>query len=104
MNKGKGQQIDGLHKKWMKRPGYAKAYVELEKAFQLASATIEARARAGLTQEELARRMDTTQSNIARLESGRVIPSTRTLERFAKATEHRLKISFEPETNDRSAA
>jgi transcriptional regulator with XRE-family HTH domain len=65
---------------------------------------IEARGRAGLTQEELARRMDTTQSNIARLESGRVIPSTRTLERFAKATGHRLKISFEPETKDRSTA
>jgi ribosome-binding protein aMBF1 (putative translation factor) len=102
MSKTKGQRIDDLHKKWMKRPGYAKAYAELEKEFQLASALIEARTRAGLTQEELARRMETTQANIARLESGRAMPSTRTLERFAKATGHRLRISFEPE--DRSAA
>ena len=40
--------------------------------------------------------MKTTQSTIARLESGRGQPSTRTLDRFAKATGHRLKISFEP--------
>ena len=40
--------------------------------------------------------MKTTQSTVARLESGRGKPSTRTLSRFAKATGHRLKISFEP--------
>jgi len=40
--------------------------------------------------------MHTTQAVIARLESGRVKPSTRTLERLAEATGMRLKISFEP--------
>jgi transcriptional regulator with XRE-family HTH domain len=40
--------------------------------------------------------MKTTQSTVARLESGRGQPSTRTLLRFAKATGHRLKISFQP--------
>ncbi|MGZ8407473.1 MAG: helix-turn-helix domain-containing protein [Caulobacteraceae bacterium] len=56
----------------------------------------EARSQAGLTQAEVAERMNTTQTVIARLESGRGKPSTRTLERFAKATGARLKISFEP--------
>jgi transcriptional regulator with XRE-family HTH domain len=55
-----------------------------------------ARARAGLSQAELAKRMKTTQSAVARLESGRGLPSTRALGRFAKATGHWLKISFEP--------
>jgi DNA-binding XRE family transcriptional regulator len=55
-----------------------------------------ARARAGLTQAQVARRMKTTQTAIARLEGGRVKPSTRTLERYAKATGHRLVIGFEP--------
>jgi transcriptional regulator with XRE-family HTH domain len=87
---------DELHREWMKRPGYAKAYAELEDEFALASALIGARAAAGLTQQELAKRMNTTQTVIARLESGRVMPSTRTLERFANATGHRLRISFEP--------
>jgi len=40
--------------------------------------------------------MHTTQAVIARLESGRVKPSTRTLERLAAATGMRLRISFEP--------
>ncbi|MGP9812124.1 helix-turn-helix transcriptional regulator [Rhodopseudomonas sp. NSM] len=56
-----------------------------------------ARRRAGLSQaQQLARRLNTTQSTVARLESGRCQPSTRTLLRFAKATGHRLKISFQP--------
>jgi transcriptional regulator with XRE-family HTH domain len=80
----------------MKEPKYRKAYENLDEEFRLASALIEARARAGLTQEELAQRMKTKQAVIARLESGRAKPSTRTLERIAEATGHRLRISFEP--------
>ena len=87
---------DELHAKWMKEPKYRKAYENLEEEFRLASVLIEARARAGLTQEELAQRMKTKQAVIARLESGRTKPSTRTLERIAEATGHRLRISFEP--------
>jgi ribosome-binding protein aMBF1 (putative translation factor) len=40
--------------------------------------------------------MNTTQAVIARLESGRIKPSTRTLERLARATGMKLRISFEP--------
>jgi ribosome-binding protein aMBF1 (putative translation factor) len=87
---------DSLHAKWLKDAKYRKAYEDLEEEYQLASAMIEARARAGLTQEQLAARMKTKQAVIARLESGRVKPSTRTLERIAKATGHRLRIVFEP--------
>ncbi|MBK7927002.1 MAG: helix-turn-helix transcriptional regulator [Bryobacterales bacterium] len=61
-----------------------------------ARAVIEARTAAGLTQEQLAERMATTQSVIARLEGGRARPSTQTLKRLALATGTRLKISFEP--------
>jgi transcriptional regulator with XRE-family HTH domain len=94
-------RIDALHKKWMKDREYRKAYEALEEEFALAAAIMKARNRAGLSQAELARRMKTTQSTIARLESGRGRPSTRTLDRFAKATGHRLKISFEPLANRR---
>src|SRR6266581_3694376 len=88
-------RITDLHKKWMKEPKYRKAYEALEEEFLLASAVIEVRNRAGLTQEELARKMGTTQPVVARLESGRGRPSMRTLERLAKATGSRLLISFE---------
>ena len=83
--------------KWRENPEYQVAYDALEEEFTLVRALIKARARAGLTQEQVAQRMGTTQAVIARLEGGRVRPSTRTLERFAKATGTRLKISFEPE-------
>ena len=89
-------KLKDLHKKWMKDPEYRKEYDALEEEFALMIEVAKARARAGLSQAELARRMKTTQSTIARLESGRGLPSTRTLGRFAKATGHRLKISFEP--------
>ncbi|MBV8755435.1 MAG: helix-turn-helix transcriptional regulator [Hyphomicrobiales bacterium] len=89
-------RVDVLHKKWLKDAEYRREYDALEEEFALASAVVKARSRAGLSQAELARRMKTTQSTVARLESGRGRPSTRTLDRFAKATGHRLKISFEP--------
>jgi transcriptional regulator with XRE-family HTH domain len=95
-------KFDDLHKKWMKNPKYRKEYDALEGEFALVTAVAKARMRAGLSQAELARRMKTTQSTIARLESGRGRPSTRTLDRFAKATGHKLRISFEPVKGKRS--
>jgi transcriptional regulator with XRE-family HTH domain len=90
-------KVSDLHRKWMKTKEYRKAYQGLAPEFELARAVIQARTRAGLSQEQLARRMDTTQSVIARLESGRTKPSTQTLQRLAAATGTRLRISFEPE-------
>ena len=90
-------RVDDLHKDWMKDPKYRREYQALEEEFSLTAAMIEARSRAGMTQEQVARRMKTKQAVIARLESGGSRPSTRTLERYAKATGSRLRISFAPE-------
>ena len=90
-------KVRDLHQEWMKKPEYREAHRVLAPEFALARAVIQARVTAGLTQEQLAQRMDTTQSVIARLESGRTRPSTHTLERLATATGTRLKISFEAE-------
>jgi ribosome-binding protein aMBF1 (putative translation factor) len=89
------KKVRDLHDKWRRDPEYRKAYNALGPEFALARSVIEARTRAGLTQEQLARRMKTTQSVVARLESGRSHPSTRTLEKLAEATGTRLQISFE---------
>jgi transcriptional regulator with XRE-family HTH domain len=88
------KKLSAMHKSWMKDKVYRKEYEALEEEFALASAMIAARSRAGLTQEQLAKRMKTTQSTIARLESGRASPSGKTLQRFANATGSRLKIEF----------
>lgn len=89
-------RMKDLHKRWLKDPAYRKEYDALQEEFALADAMLKARERAGLTQEELAARMETSQSAVARMESGRVLPSGSTLKRFARATGSRLKISFEP--------
>lgn len=80
--------------KWRDNPAYVEAYDALEEEFAFASQVIAARARAGLSQAELAERMDTSQSAIARLESGRSKPSVRTLEKLAAATGAKLRISL----------
>lgn len=79
---------------WREDPDYRAAYDALQDEFALASELIGARVRAGLSQAELATRMNTSQSAIARLESGRTRPSVRTLERLAAATGARLRISL----------
>ena len=96
MNKREiGSNVELLHKKWCSDPEYRTAYDNLGPEFEIARAVILARKGAGLTQQQLAQRMNTTQSAIARLEGGRTCPSTSTLMRFAQATGTRLKISFE---------
>ena len=89
-------KLTALHDKWSREPDYREAYDRLGPEFELSRSLIVARTRAGLTQAELAERMETTQSAIARLESGRSRPSTRTLERIARATGTRLRIGFDP--------
>ena len=80
----------------MKDPKYRAEYDKLGGEFDLAQALIAARTEADLTQAQLARKMKTTQSVIARWESGRIHPSTKTLARLAKATGTRLHINFDP--------
>ena len=91
-------KVKDLHREWSKNPKYKTEYEALGKEFQLARALIEARTRAGLSQTQLARRMKTSQSYVARIEGGQVRPSTAALERLAKATGSRLTITFEPAT------
>jgi transcriptional regulator with XRE-family HTH domain len=85
-----------LIKRWMKEPGFKEGYDALAEEFELASLLIEARTHSHLTQAELAQKMGTSQSSIARLESGKAKPTLATLKRLAKATGMRLKISLEP--------
>lgn len=91
-------KIKDLHRRWRKHDDYKAAYEALDEEFQLARVLIEARMRAGLSQSQLARRMKTSQSYVARIEGGKVRPSTGALERFARATGTRLRIAFEPAT------
>ena len=85
-----------IRAKWRKDPAFIEAYAELEDEFALVAELIRARMKAGLTQAEVAERMQSTQPAVARLESAGRIPSTRTLQRYARATGHRLRIKLVP--------
>lgn len=76
------------------RPGVRKAYAELDEEFAFLDEVLRARAAAGLTQAQVAARIGTTQSAIARLESAeaRHSPSIATLQRYAKALGYRVRI------------
>ena len=95
-------RIRDLHNKWMKDPEYRAEYHAAKPTFELMMVLSEARVNAGLTQEQLAQRMCTTQSAVARLEGWTTNPSVKTLERYAEATGTRLRISFEPVPDDQS--
>jgi DNA-binding XRE family transcriptional regulator len=74
-----------LKREWLKDPKVKQAYLDMKPEFELARTLIAARARARLTQAEVAARMGTTQSVVARLESGRTLPSLKSLYNYAKA-------------------
>ena len=79
-----------FRKEWKKANAELAELAELDKI-------IAARASAGLTQADVAVRMGTTQSAVARLESNLMrgrLPSGRTLTRYAKALGKRVVISF----------
>src|SRR5712672_551378 len=67
-------------------------YEALAPEFEIAAELLRARLRAGLSQAELAERMGTSQSTIARLENGHTLPSTKTLLRYAEATGSRFHV------------
>ena len=93
--------------KWMKDPEFKTEYDALEEEFSLFDALVEARQQAGLSQEEIARRMGTKAPAIARLESsgGRKKPSPTlsTLQKYARALGCRLEIRLVPKEKEHAA-
>lgn len=87
-------EISKLKKRWLSTPEVREAYEALTPEFEVARALIAARVEAGLTQAQVAERMGTTQSVIARLEGGRSLPSLKTLYRYADATGTRPEINL----------
>ena len=87
--------LDTLHQQWLQDPAYKEALAALEPEFNIAAAVIDARNKAGLTQEQLAERMHTKQAFVARLEGGNQNTTIKTLERLAAATGLKLRISFD---------
>jgi predicted transcriptional regulator len=88
-----GIPLNKVVQKWRKNPKYVEAYDALEEEFAFADALLKARQEAGLTQAQVAARMKTSQSVVARLEGGKR-PAWATLQRYAKAVGKSLRIAL----------
>jgi len=83
-----------LKTKLLKNKEINQAYNNLGPEFALIELIIKRRIEQGLTQKELARKIDTKQSAVSRLESGSYNPSLAFLQKVAEALDARLKISL----------
>lgn len=86
-----GKKMSEVKRELLKDETFRAEYDQLEDEFSLAAQLIEARKNAHLTQEDVAKLMGTTQSVVARLESGGM-PSLRSLKRYAQAVNRKLEI------------
>jgi len=89
------EEWNEVKKELFKNKGVYKEYKKLEPKYRLISQIIGMRVKKGLTQKELANRLDTKQSAIARLESGNYNPTLEFLQRTAEALGRKLTINFE---------
>ncbi len=86
---------DDLVKKMLSDPAVKKEYDRLEDEFAILDEILSARKTAGMTQAQIAERMGTTQSSIARLETGLMVgnlPSLTMLKKYADAVGKKLQI------------
>jgi len=78
-------KLSDLKKTWMKDERVREEYQAHAYEFEIARSLIEARTKAGLTQAQVAERMGTTQSVVARIESATRMPSMKSIIRYAAA-------------------
>ena len=82
----------------LKRKGVKQAYDELAPAYDVRKKLIALRKEAGLTQEQIAKKLHTSKSNISRLESvdTDISPKLSTITDYAEAIGYKLNIEFVP--------
>jgi len=88
--------LSALKKEWLKDPEVKAAYESMEAEFHIAGLLIEARVKACMTQAELAKRMNSTQAHVSRLESGSYLPSLTSILRYCQAVGQRITIDINP--------
>ena len=91
-----------LKNRLMKNPEFKAGYKKADAEYRVIEAFVAARTKARLTQSDVAQRLGTTQSSIARLEGGRTSPSWSTISRYADATGSEVRISIVPKKHVRS--
>lgn len=84
--------FEKLRERMLANPEVRAEYDRLGPVYEVVGALIDARHAAGLTQAQLAERMGTKQSVIARLETARRLPGLDLVTRYAAATGRRIAL------------
>ena len=85
-----------FRKKLLSDPEVLKEYEAHKAEFEVAMALIKARLAAKMTQLDVARKMRTSQAQIARLESGQHFPSMSSIHKYAQAVNRKINLSINP--------
>jgi DNA-binding XRE family transcriptional regulator len=87
-------KLQKLKQQALQNPAVRREYDALSSEFQLIDKLLQMRTAAGLTQDQVARRMGTQKSNICRLEKGNANPSWNTLQKYADACGFKITMDF----------
>jgi len=95
-NKRKHIPAEVVFAEFMQDPKFRREYEKVRQENEPLRAILRARVEKGMTQAQIAKRMGTTQSSIARVEAGKSHPTIPFMQRLAEALDMRLEIKFLP--------
>jgi predicted transcriptional regulator len=90
--------LNNYLKEQLKNPKFKKEWERSEAAYQITRALIAARIEKKVSQRALAKKADTTQAVISRIENMSVSPSIGLLQKLAEALDKKLEVNFVNQT------
>lgn len=88
--------FETIKKELLLDPAVAQEYKNHQTEFDIARTLIRARLEAHMTQAEVAQKMRTSQSHVARMESGDHFPSLQSLQKYVQAVNKRISFEIRP--------
>ncbi|GAB2027401.1 helix-turn-helix transcriptional regulator [Lactovum odontotermitis] len=85
---------DILKEETKRSPEFLRGFLEEKQKLDIAAAMTHLRESEGLTQQQLADKVGKPQSTIARIETGKMLPSFRLINEIAAALDKEVELSF----------
>lgn len=89
-------EYESFRKKLLSDPNVLKEYEDHKAEYEVARSLIKARIASKMSQADVAKRMHTSQAQVARLESGRHFPSILSIHKYAQAVNRKISLSITP--------
>ncbi|MEI8295219.1 MAG: helix-turn-helix transcriptional regulator [Alphaproteobacteria bacterium] len=89
-------EYESFRKNLLSDPDVLKEYENNKAEYAIAMALIKARLASKMTQTDVAKKMHTSQAQVARLESGQHFPSIHSICKYAHAVNRKISLSISP--------